>query len=109
MAKRIFIFFRRNLEAFIWLAALLALAMSSPADSCYSICPLHNLGISWCPGCGLGHAISWIFRGDMAASFQAHPLGIPALIIIVLRIINIFRKNYFFYRHLYYPKSIQNG
>lgn len=109
MVKKIYILFRRNLEAFIWMAALLALALTSPADSCYSLCPLHNLGIGWCPGCGLGHAISWLFRGDLVSSFYAHPLGIPATAVILMRIITIFRKNYLFYRHLYYPKSIQHG
>jgi hypothetical protein len=106
--KRIYLFTRRHLEAFIWIAALTALAFTSPVEECYSLCPLHNLGIDWCPGCGLGHAISWLFRGDFLRSFQAHPLGIPAVIIIGYRIVNIFRKNYL-YRNYTYQKSMQHG
>lgn len=30
-----------------------------------------------CPGCGMGHALQAAFRGDWAASWAAHPLGIP--------------------------------
>lgn len=105
---KVFLFIRRNLEAFIWIAALLVLAFSSPLDTHYSLCPLHNLGFSWCPGCGLGHSISWLFRGDVVQSFHAHPLGIPAVIIIVFRIISIFRKNKK-YNTYTYNKSIQNG
>ncbi|MCD8741466.1 DUF2752 domain-containing protein [Mucilaginibacter roseus] len=44
-------------------------------------------GIGWCPGCGLGHSISWLFRGNLNNSFQAHWLGIPALAIISWRIV----------------------
>jgi len=104
----IFIFVRRHLEALIWIAALLILAFSNPMDTCYSICPLHNLGINWCPGCGIGHSISWLFRGDIMQSMHAHPLGIPAVIIILSRIVGIFRKNYY-YKSILTHKSIQNG
>jgi len=44
------------------------------------------LGITWCPGCGLGHAISFLFHGDIRSSFHAHWLGAPALIVILYRI-----------------------
>ncbi len=106
--RDIYIFIRRHLEAFIWIAALLVLAFSNPVDTCYSLCPLHNLGISWCPGCGLGHAVSWLFRGDFVQSFHAHPLGIPAVLIILFRIISIFRKNKRYKSYLT-QKSIQHG
>lgn len=32
-----------------------------------------------CPGCGMGHALVYALRGDLSASFAAHPLGIPLL------------------------------
>ena len=104
----ILIFFRRNLEAFIWIAAIAALAFTSPVEACYSLCPLHNLGIHWCPGCGLGHAISWLFRGEVMHSMEAHPLGIPALLILILRIVTVFRRNYQFHYHTI-NNSIPNG
>jgi len=104
----IYLFVRRNLEAFIWIAALLTLALTDPMGSHYSLCPLHNMGFDWCPGCGLGHSISWLFRGQIEQSFHAHPFGIPAMMIITYRIFSIFRKNKF-YKTYIYPKSIQNG
>jgi hypothetical protein len=47
-----------------------------------SLCPLDALGFSFCPGCGLGHAVAYLARGDVMASVQAHPLGIPAVLIL---------------------------
>jgi len=95
----VLIFLRRHIEAFIWIAAITALAFTSPIESCYSLCPLHNLGLDWCPGCGLGHSISWLFRGKIMHSFEAHPLGIPAVVILLLRIFSIFRNNYQYHYH----------
>lgn len=104
----VIIFTRRHLEAIIWIAAIIALALTSPVDQCYSLCLFHHLGLDWCPGCGLGHSISWLFRGDLAESFSAHPLGIPALVIITLRIIKIIRNNY--QQNLYsINKTMQHG
>jgi len=77
---------RKNSEAIIWLLALTALASMDPTAEHVSLCPLANLGWEFCPGCGLGHSIAYIFRGDFVASFAAHPLGLPALIMLVFRI-----------------------
>ncbi|MBB3970099.1 DUF2752 domain-containing protein [Mucilaginibacter phyllosphaerae] len=67
--------------------ALACLAFTNPAgQSHFSLCPLKLLGFTWCPGCGLGHAISHLFRGDIKASFHAHWLGIPVLAVLLYRI-----------------------
>jgi len=55
----------------------------------YSFCIFRFAGISFCPGCGLGNAISFLFHGDLHASLSAHPLGLFALIVILLRIIKL--------------------
>lgn len=44
------------------------------------LCPFRLLTGHRCPGCGMGHAIASAMRGDWAASFQHHPLGIPVLL-----------------------------
>lgn len=44
------------------------------------------MGIDWCPGCGLGHSISWLFHGNLNNSFHAHWLGFPAVAVILSRI-----------------------
>jgi hypothetical protein len=79
--------FDRYFELVFWIAGLTCLAFTNPTGQAhFSLCPLKLLGFKWCPGCGLGHSISFLFRGDIKSSFQAHWLGIPALIIILYRI-----------------------
>ena len=79
--------FRRYFELTFWTSALALLAMMPPgSDPHYSFCVFKMLGIHFCPGCGLGHSISYLFRGNIQASFSAHPLGIFAVIIIPSRI-----------------------
>lgn len=76
-----------NIEALCWIAGLIFLAAIDPyASQHLSFCPLHNLGFDFCPGCGLGRSISLLFHGDVGGSFRAHPLGIPALVILLARI-----------------------
>ncbi len=88
-------FFRKNLEAFIWIAALILLAFLNPENEQHnSLCVFHNLGFIYCPGCGLGHSISYFFRGDFQNSFYSHPLGIVAVFILVSRIVQVLRNSY---------------
>ncbi|MCC8424435.1 DUF2752 domain-containing protein [Mucilaginibacter sp. UR6-11] len=50
------------------------------------------MGITWCPGCGIGHAMSWLLHGDLIRSWRAHWLGVPALLIITYRIFTLGRN-----------------
>ena len=80
-------------EAFFWMGALLFLAATDPNGGAhYSLCLFKWLGLDFCPGCGLGHAVSYLFHGDIARSWQAHPLGIPAVIILGHRIYTLFKQ-----------------
>ena len=72
-------------EGLIWICALVFLALQDPGHHHYTLCPLNNLGFSFCPGCGLGRAIAWFFRGDLEASLMAHPMGIPAVVLLLYR------------------------
>lgn len=87
-------FIRYNLEAIIWIAALISLAFMSPDNSGTSLCMFHRIGIDSCPGCGLGHSISSALHGDFKQSFQMHPLGILAIVILLFRILSVFRDQY---------------
>jgi hypothetical protein len=88
--------FRKYFELCFWLAALVALAFADPNNqSHFSLCPFKLLGITWCPGCGLGHSISFLFHGDVKSSLHAHWLGIPALIVISYRIYVLGRMRLF--------------
>ena len=76
----------RNLELFCWCIGLIYLASINPAEAHISICPVKWLSGIDCPGCGLGHSISWLFRGNIIQSMEEHLFGIPTLLIIVFRI-----------------------
>lgn len=93
-------FLRINFEALFWLASLLLLALMLPDNTQASLCLLHHVGLDSCPGCGLGHSISAAFRGQIAASFAMHPLGIFAIVVLVLRIVSVFYSNYTLHQKL---------
>ncbi len=79
-------------ELSFWVLALALLATANPSAHHFTLCPLANLGIDWCPGCGLGRSITAIFNGDFKSSFQQHWFGIPALLIIIYRIYQLGKK-----------------
>jgi len=90
--------YTKYFELIFWIFALVLLAAMKPTtDPHYSFCIFKMLGLSFCPGCGLGHSISYLFHGDIQASFSAHPLGIFAVAVILTRInklmhLHIFKK-----------------
>lgn len=74
------------LELVLWIIALVLLVNTNPHEHHFSLCPLANLGIEWCPGCGLGRSISSLFHGEIRESLSFHWFGIPAVAIIGYRI-----------------------
>ena len=96
MKARIIIWFKRvNPEALVWITGLTALAFINLENtSHFTICPLNNLGLDYCPGCGLGKSISYLFSLKIEQSFAAHPLGIFAFIILLHRIFFLMLKSY---------------
>ncbi|KAF0153136.1 MAG: hypothetical protein FD143_576 [Ignavibacteria bacterium] len=83
-------------EAFLWSAGLLYLFFINPYETSHStLCLYKNLGIEFCPGCGLGRSISFLFNVDFLRSIKTHPLGIIAFVLIITRIIHLVRKKYF--------------
>ncbi len=90
MVKRIL---SQNFEFIVWVSALVWLAWSDPTiETHFTLCPLRNLGIEWCPGCGLGRAISYALHGNLAGSIQYHLLGIPAIVILAARATSLARQ-----------------
>jgi hypothetical protein len=83
-----------NLEAFIWIFGLTFLFFIPAGESHFTICPLKNAGIPFCPGCGLGQSIHYLFHLDFESSIAAHPLGILALAVITVRIITLIKKSF---------------
>lgn len=85
-----FLFIKSNLELVIWITALVCLYFLNVDGQ--SLCIFRFAGISWCPGCGLGHAIHAALHFQFVASFNEHPFGIPALLIIAHRIFQLISK-----------------
>jgi hypothetical protein len=74
-------------EAVMWTVGLAAMACMNPEGThLISLCPLDALGASFCPGCGLGHAVAYLARGAIIESIRAHPLGIPAVVVLLVHV-----------------------
>lgn len=86
-------FIKNNLELLCWLLALIALLFLDPLTAHFSLCPFKNLGIGFCPGCGIGHSIHYALFLDLKSSLHAHPLGIAATGIIINRIYHLIKLN----------------
>ncbi len=91
---------RRNrdvLEAGFWVLGLAAMAIADPSSpGLYSICPFDAvgnwIGLSFCPGCGLGHAVAHLARGEFALSFAAHPLAVPAVLVLTTHATSLLKR-----------------
>ncbi|MBI1938098.1 MAG: DUF2752 domain-containing protein [Ignavibacteriales bacterium] len=81
-------------EAVLWLAALFYLLFVNPYETQqFTLCPFHNIGIDFCPGCGMGRSISFFYHADFTSSIKTHPLGIAAFILISYRIFTLTSKS----------------
>ncbi|SFD32933.1 Protein of unknown function [Chitinophaga sp. CF118] len=79
-----------HIELFIWPTALVLLYFMDPhASNDKSFCLLKQIGIPWCPGCGMGHSINYLLHGQWMASLKSHPLGGFAVIILLYRTIQL--------------------
>lgn len=90
------------LELLFWSCALVLLATSNANEHHFTLCPLANLGFEWCPGCGLGRAITALFHGEVLASIKHHWLGIPALALMLKRMYQLSKP--FFHKKLKYKQ-----
>ena len=73
-------------EVGMWGLGLLLLAFMDPeGEHLFSLCPYSWFLENGCIGCGLGHGIAYLLRGNLEASWQAHPLAGPAVMLLVYR------------------------
>jgi hypothetical protein len=87
-------------EAACWSVGLLLLALMEPAgEHLFSLCPVSWVLETGCPGCGLGRSIAYLFRAEWLASWQAHPLGLPAVLVLCWRIGSLSRQSLRMYKH----------
>jgi hypothetical protein len=88
--------FKQYFELIVWVTAITFLAVApSSAVPHYSWCLFKIIGINFCPGCGLGHSINYLFHGNLQASLSSHPLGLFAVIIIIYRIYRLLQLHIF--------------
>lgn len=84
------VFIKRNaskhFEVLMWMAAMTILFFMEAPEANNSLCLFRFAGFTHCPGCGIGHAIHDALHLSLSSSFKHHPLGIPAVIIIFIRI-----------------------
>ncbi|MHA4893759.1 DUF2752 domain-containing protein [Pedobacter sp. PWIIR3] len=78
------------LELLFWVVALTLLALAQPVpagqEDHFTLCPLAAMGFDWCPGCGIGRSITQLLHGNLSDSLKLHWFGIPALLILLYRI-----------------------
>ena len=104
-------FFRRYFELAAWIIALVLMATMDPETNAhYSFCFFKFIGIQYCPGCGLGHSISYLFHGNLKESLEAHPLGVFAVAVILTRIYKLISLVIFSkFKKYNYGQRVQRG
>lgn len=61
------------LEAGAWLTGLAVMAVANPwSPAPVDLCLFNALGLAFCPGDGLGHAIGFLARGQWHLALQSH-------------------------------------
>lgn len=83
---------------FEWVAlatGIILLAFMNPyVEQSASWCLFEWVGIPFCPGEGLGHSISFIFRGEIYKAMEANIIGVFALPVILGRIGVLITRNF---------------
>ncbi|MDR9419685.1 DUF2752 domain-containing protein [Gracilimonas sp.] len=85
-------FIHKHIEWFAFAIGLILLAFMSPENAGTSFCLFDLAGIEFCPGEGLGHSISYTFRGDLSSALSAHLAGPFAVVILIGRICYIWKN-----------------
>lgn len=75
----------------VWISSLVYLAGIDPNATHMSLCVFKWMGIAWCPGCGVGHSISYLLHGEWLSSWNAHWLGGLGLMVLLHRMMELLR------------------
>lgn len=81
------------LEAIFWLLILLApVFIDVSTEQHFTLCLFKNIGWDFCPGCGIGRAMAYLYRADLSSSLMSHPFAIPVVLILGHRVFQLIRK-----------------
>ena len=84
---------RALMEAVIWTVGLIAVGSADPtALSVIDLCLFKAIGLPRCPGCGLGHAMGYLFRGEWLLAIQTHWFSPVVLGVLIARISTQMRR-----------------
>lgn len=93
-------FFNRHFEWVALATGVILLAFMNPyVEQSATWCLFDWVGVPFCPGEGLGHSISFIFRGEFNKAMDANILGLFALPVIVGRIGVLVTRNFHLYNN----------
>lgn len=101
--KDVFQFLRSNVELFAWAGGLVFLGLINPEKAQFSFCLFHHVGIDFCTGCGIGTGISFLLHGKIQEGINTHWLSMPALIFLVIRILQLSIQLFLFHKPLKQP------
>ena len=80
-------------EAAMWVCGLLAVAIADPtAPALLETCLFKAVGFPYCPGCGLGHAVAYLARGEILLSFQSHAFAPIIVGVLLHRVFVLYRE-----------------
>lgn len=82
-------FMRKYIEPSIYTIALLLLYFMNASKDSFSFCVFKLVGFNSCLSCGVGHAVHHALHFNFQQSFQAHALGVPLTIGILLHILHL--------------------
>jgi len=95
-AKAIY-WFKNYFEITAFSVGLLLLAFMNPhTTNGPDLCLFSQLGISNCPGDGLGHSISYILHGEFHNAMKANVLGPFSIIILSSRVVYLLYKKHYY-------------
>lgn len=82
-------------EAGIWMIGLLLVALPDPTlPSTIDLCVLKVIGLPGCPGCGAGHAMGYLFRGELVLAWQSHWFSPVVLAVLITRTAGLLRQGF---------------
>jgi len=80
----------------VWTVGLLAVGLADPrTDGLLDLCLFKAVGLPGGPGCGMGHAIGFLFRGEWALAIDSHPFSPVVLAVLLTRIGSLVKHSFF--------------